>query len=71
MRNLGAICVITNLQWMNSKKSYPAKAIVFSFINTGKTNHILDLIIFNISPQTSMTLRSVQTLVNIFQSLLH
>jgi len=27
MRNLGAICVITNLQWTNSKKSksYPAK----------------------------------------------
>lgn len=23
MKNLGAICVITNLQWMNSEKSYP------------------------------------------------
>lgn len=29
MRNLGAICVITNLQWTNSKKSYPANSDSF------------------------------------------
>jgi hypothetical protein len=35
MRNLGAICVITSLQWTNSKRSYSANsASFFSSINS-------------------------------------